>query len=347
MHPDIVQKGPGICPICGMALEPRAISLTTEQEPDPELAAMTRRFWISLALSILIVVAMLNPDAFFPGRDGRLVIGTPARDIEGVLATVVVLWCGWPLLVRGWLSFLRRRLNMFSLIAVGVGTSYLSSLYALFSHEIEVLAAEIAPRIFPAGLNDSWIEKPVYFESAAWIVTLTLLGQVLELRARQRTTGALRSLLGLAPKTARVIRDDGREDDVPLGDVHAGDRLRIRPGEKVPVDGVVLEGASAVDESMLSGEAMPIEKSSGDKLTGGTLNTSGALVMRAERIGPDTLLAEIVRMVGEAQRSLRSDPAIGRRRGRLVRAGRVRGRGADVRRLVDLGTAAAASACIG
>jgi Cu+-exporting ATPase len=292
MHPEIVQKRPGICPICGMALEPRAISLA-DDEDDPELSQMTRRFAISLGLSLLFLLSWFNPRILWGGHVDRdpVVIYVPVLPFEGALTSAIVLWCGWPLLVRGWLSFVRCRLNMFSLIVVGVGAAYLESMMAL-----------LAPGIFPATLRVDG-EPPVYFETAAWLVTLVLLGQVLELRARHRTAGALRSLLGLAPKTARLIRDEGREDDVPLGDVHVGDRLRIRPGEKVPVDGVVLEGASAVDESMLSGEAMPIEKSSGDRLTGGTLNTSGALVMRAERVGGDTLLAEIVRMVGEAQRS--------------------------------------------
>ena len=248
-----------------MALEPKTISISDEAEPDPELLSMTRRFWISLIFSICIIVAMvlLPSNSDFDQED---VIGRASTRgwFEAGLATVVVFGCGWPLLVRGWQSIVRRRLNMFTLIAVGVAAAYLDSIAAL-----------ILPGMFPATQNAEHALPPLYFEAAAWIVTLVLLGQVLELRARQRTAGALRSLLGLAPKTARLIHgsngtDSAHDEDIPLDHVHVGDFLRIRPGEKIPVDGVVVEGSSSVDESMLSGEAFPIAKSAGDKLTGGT-----------------------------------------------------------------------------
>jgi Cu+-exporting ATPase len=265
MHPEIVRPGPGSCPICGMALEPRMVSEV--EEVSPELRDMQRRLWVCVALSApLVPIAMAH-------RHGT-------RWVELALASPAVLWGGWPFFVRGWESVRRRSLNMFTLIALGVAVAYLFS-----------LAAVLLP-----GL-------PVYFESAAVIVTLVLLGQVLELRARGRTGAAIRALLGLAPKQARRIDESGQDEDVPLDQVKAGDRLRVRPGEKVPVDGVVVEGHSTVDEAMITGEPMPVEKQPGAPLVGGTVNGTGGLVMRAERVGAETLLAQIVRLVGEAQRS--------------------------------------------
>jgi Cu+-exporting ATPase len=276
MHPEIVRPGPGSCPICGMALEPRTVSAV--EEVSPERREMQRRLVVSVALSLpLVVIAMAHRHS--------------TAWIELLLASPVVLWGGWPFFVRGWQSVRHASLNMFTLIALGVGVAYLFSLVAV-----------LAPGIFPVGFREGGGGVPVYFESAAVIVTLVLLGQVLELRARGRTGAALRALLGLAPKLARRI-EDGHEADVPLEQVKAGDRLRVRPGEKVPVDGVVLEGRSAVDESMISGESIPVEKQPGARLVGGTVNGTGGLVMRAERVGAETLLAQIVRMVAEAQRS--------------------------------------------
>jgi len=269
MHPEVAQMGPGTCPICGMALEPKEIQL--EEVENPELVDMQRRFWISAALSaplLVIAMGMLGPH--------HLRIW-----LELALATPVVLWGGWPFFVRAWQSLVTRNLNMFTLIGMGVGVAYIFSLFAL---------------IFLPG-------QDVYFEPAAVIVTLVLLGQVLELRARNRTGAAIKALLGLAPKTARLIHADGSEYDVPLDHVGVGDRLRVRPGEKIPVDGSVAEGTSSVDESMLTGEPMPVEKNPGDKVTGATINGTGSLIVTAERVGSGTLLAQIVRMVSEAQRS--------------------------------------------
>jgi Cu+-exporting ATPase len=289
MHPEIVRDKPGACPICGMALEPRAVS--GEEEVNPELVDMTRRFWISLILTTpLLLLAMSE---MIPGQplqhalSGRLLTW-----IQFLLATPVVLWGGWPFFQRGWTSIVNRSLNMFTLIAIGTGTAYGYS-----------MIATLFPHLFPASFHSHSGEVAVYFEAAAVITTLVLLGQVLELRARSQTSSAIRALLGLAPKTARVLRDDGTETDVPLEHVQPGDRLRVRPGEKVPVDGVVLEGTSAVDESMVTGEPIPVEKIPGSRVTGGTVNGTGGFVMRAERVGSDTLLAQIVRMVSEAQRS--------------------------------------------
>lgn len=273
MDPQVIQMGPGICPICGMALEPKEIQAGDIE--NPELVDMQRRFWISLALSLPLLVfsmTMLGPHSAH--------IMTNAW-IELAFATPVVLWAGWPFFVRAWLSVLTRNLNMFTLIGLGVGVAYLYSVFAL---------------VFGQGLD-------VYFESAAMIVTLVLLGQVLELKARSRTGAAIQALLGLAPKTARLIASDGTETDVPLDHVGAGDVLRVRPGEKIPVDGIVVEGASSVDESMLTGEPIPVEKSTGNKVTGATVNGTGSLIVRAERVGSGTMLARIVRMVSEAQRS--------------------------------------------
>jgi Cu+-exporting ATPase len=289
MHPEIVRSEPGSCPICGMALEPRTVTL--EEEVNPELVDMTRRFWISVVLSLpLLFFAMSD---LIPEQPLQRIL--PARVItwlQLVLATPVVLWGGWPFFERGWKSIVNRSLNMFTLIAIGVGTAYLYS-----------VMATIFPGIFPESFYGHGGVVAVYFEAAAIITTLVLLGQVLELRARSRTSSAIKALLGLSPKTARLIHDDGREEDVPLDRVKPGDRVRVRPGEKIPVDGVVLEGTTSIDESMVTGEPIPVEKTKGSKVTGGTVNGTGSFVMRAERVGSDTLLAQIVRMVSEAQRS--------------------------------------------
>ena len=288
MHPEIIRPEPGNCPICGMALEPREV---TGEEVNPELADMTRRFWISTVLTLPILLLMVSE--MIPSDPIKHWLGSgPSLWLQFVLATPVVLWGGWPFFERGWLSVENRSLNMFTLIALGTGAAYLYSLFAL-----------LFPSAIPASFRNMAGELAVYFEPAAVIVTLVLLGQVLELRARSRTSSAIKSLLGLAPKTARVIRPDGAEQDIPLDQVQIGDRLRIRPGEKVPVDGVVEEGNSSVDESMITGEPIPVEKQAGARVTGGTVNGTGALVMRAERVGADTMLSQIVRMVSEAQRS--------------------------------------------
>ena len=279
MHPEIVRDKPGSCPICGMALEPMVASI--DEGENPELIDMRRRFWVSLALTVPLFLSAMGMSM----DRGRMLL-------EMALATPVVLWGGWPFFVRAWQSILTRNLNMFTLIGLGSGVAYFYS-----------LAAMLFPSLFLGSFGSGMAHPPVYFEAAAVIVTLVLLGQVLELKARSQTGAAIQALLGLAPKTARLIRDDGSEVDVPLEDVHVGNKLRVRPGEKIPVDGVVLEGASAVDESMISGEAIPIEKQPGARLTGATLNGTGSLVMRAERVGSETLLAQIVRMVSEAQRS--------------------------------------------
>jgi Cu+-exporting ATPase len=289
MHPEIVRQEPGSCPICGMALEPRTIIV---EEDNPELRSMARRFWTSLVLTAPILLLMVSE--MLPGQPIQARLSANALLwIQFVLATPVVLWGGWPFFARGWQSVVNRRLNMFTLIALGTGAAYLYS-----------AAATLLPGIFPETFRDSHTGAlAVYFEPAAVIVTLVLLGQVLELRARSQTSSALRALLGLAPKTARIIRTNGMEEDVALESVKPGDRLRVRPGEKVPVDGAVREGLSSVDESMVTGESVPVEKEAGSKLTGGTINGTGSLVMEAGRVGADTLLAQIVRMVGEAQRS--------------------------------------------
>src|SRR5438132_4711203 len=289
MHPEVVRSAPGACPLCGMTLEARAPS--AEEEASPELADMSRRFWLSLILTLPLFLAAMAD--MLPGQSLRHAFaGGALAWIELALATPVVLWGGWPLLQRGAAGVAAARPNMFTLIAIGIGTAYGYS-----------VVAALAPEAFPASLRGHGGEVPLYFEAAAVITSLVLLGQVLELRARRRTGGAIRALLGPAPKTARRLGPDRREADVPLADVHVGDRLRVRPGEKVPVDGVVVEGQSAVDESMLTGEPMPVEKTAGARVTGGTLNTTGSFIMRAERVGSETLLAQIVRMVGEAQRS--------------------------------------------
>jgi Cu+-exporting ATPase len=289
MHPEVRQWGPGSCPICGMALEPLTVS--AEEEENPELVDMTRRFWVSTALSIPAVLLAMSE--MFPGRVFDSIAHASTRGwIELALTTPVALWGGWPFFVRGWQSVVTRNLNMFTLIALGVGVAYVYSVIALFF-----------PGLFPESLQTAHGQIGVYFEAAAAIVTLVLLGQVMELRARSQTGTAIRALLGLAPKTARVLRDDGTEEDVPLEHVHRGDRLRVRPGEKVPVDGVVLDGSSVVDESMVTGEPIPVEKTAGDSLIGATVNGTGSIVMRADRVGSETLLSQIVQMVSQAQRS--------------------------------------------
>ena len=289
MHPQIRRSEPGSCPLCGMALEP--VQPAAAAEPNPELRDMRRRFWVGAALAVPLLLLEMGGD--IPALNPNHYISALASAwIQFALATPVVLWAGWPLLQRGWDSVRHRSLNMFSLIGLGVWASYLYSLVALF-----------VPGVFPGSLRGAGGVVPVYFEAAAVITVLVLLGQVLELRARAATGGAIRALLNLAPKTARRIRPDGSDEEVPLEAVQLGDRLRVRPGEAVPVDGSVLEGASAVDESMVSGEAIPVAKEAGATLIGGTLNGTGALVMRAEHIGSDTMLARIVQMVAEAQRS--------------------------------------------
>jgi Cu+-exporting ATPase len=289
MHPEIVRDEPGSCPICGMALELRTVTL--EDQTNPELVDMTRRFWISAALSLpLFVLAMSD---MIPGQPLQHILSSRLLAwIQLILATPVVLWGGWPFLERGWRSIVNHSPNMFTLIGIGVGAAYLYS-----------VAATLFPRIFPPSFYGHGGTVAVYFEAAAIITTLVLLGQVLELRARSQTSSAIKALLGLSPKTARLIRADGREEDVSLDRLQPGDRLRVRPGERVPVDGVVVEGATAIDESMVTGEPIPVEKSPGSKVTGGTVNGTGSIVMQAERVGSETLLAQIVRMVSEAQRT--------------------------------------------
>jgi Cu+-exporting ATPase len=289
MHPEVEQEGPGSCPICGMALEPLAVSAVEEESP--ELRDMQRRLWGSLALTLPVFLIAMSE--MLPGRPAQRVASeTLLAWLQLVLATPVVLWGGLPFFQRGWASLLRRQLNMFTLIALGTGAAYAYS-----------VVAALAPGIFPGSFRSAAGRVPVYFEAAAVIVTLVLLGQVLELRARGRTGAAIRALLGMAPKTARRLRDDGGHEDIPLDDVRPGDRLRVRPGEKIPVDGIVLDGSSAVDESMVTGEPIPVEKAAGDAVVGATVNGSGSLVVRAERVGSETLLAQIVQMVVEAQRS--------------------------------------------
>jgi Cu+-exporting ATPase len=287
MHPEVRQIGPGSCPICGMALEPEMVS--AEEGPNDELIDMTRRFWIAAVLG-LPVMLLAMADMIAPGTSQQFISQRAANLLQLALATPVVLWAGWPFHVRAWASVVNRSPNMFTLISMGVGAAYLYS-----------VAATLAPRAFPAGFAMHGSVEP-YFDTAVVITALVLLGQILELRARSRTGTALRALLRLAPSSARRIAQAG-DEDVPLNAVRVGDLLRVRPGEAVPVDGVVLEGRSAVDESMVTGEPLPISKGPGDALTGGTINGTGGLVMRVERVGQDTLLARIVRIVAEAQRS--------------------------------------------
>jgi Cu+-exporting ATPase len=288
MHPEVRRVGPGNCPKCGMALEPLEMS-SAEEGPNPELVDMTRRFWVSLALTVPLF-ALATVEMLAPVLVARLSV-TANLWMQLALAAPVVLWGGWPFFVRGWQSIVTRSLNMFTLIALGTGAAFGYSVFAV-----------LMPNLLPHGLRHGGA-PPVYFEAAAVITTLVLLGQVLELRARSATSGAIRALMGLAPKTARRLRADGAEEDVPLADIHPGDRLRVRPGERVPVDGVVTEGKSAVDESMVTGESIPVEKFPDGRVTGGTVNGTGGFVMRADRVGAETLLAQIVRMVSEAQRS--------------------------------------------
>ncbi len=285
MHPQIRRTEPGSCPICGMALEPETPSLETG--PSPELVDMTRRFWIALA----VPVVALEMGGHLPGV--HALVGPQASNwIQFALATPVVLWAGWPFFERGWASLRTRNLNMFTLIAMGTGVAWVYSVIATF-----------APGVFPPAFRGTNGAVPVYFEAAAVITVLVLLGQVLELRARERTGGAIRALLDLAPKTARRVRADGTDEDIPLEAVAVGDRLRVRPGDKVPIDGEIVEGRSAIDESMVTGESMPVAKTVGERVIGGTANQSGSFVMRADRVGRDTVLAQIVQMVAEAQRS--------------------------------------------
>ncbi len=288
MHPEVVQDGPGTCPECGMALEPKEVSL--DDEENPELIDFSRRLKVSAAFTLPVFLIAMSE--MVPGLDPRQAVSQRTLAFaQLLLATPVVLWCGWPFFERAWRSMVTFKLNMFTLIGIGTGVAYLYS-----------LAAVLVPGIFPESFRNESGQVAVYFEAAAVIVTLVLLGQVLELKARDQTSSALKALLGLAPKTARRV-DGGHEEDVPLDDVHAGDVLRVRPGEKVPVDGVVVDGTSSVDESMLTGEPIPVAKGEGDPVTGGTVNGTGGFQMRAERVGSETLLAQIVQMVAQAQRS--------------------------------------------
>ena len=288
MHPEVISDHPGNCPKCGMALEPQLP--ITEEGPNPEYVDMRRRFRIGAALSLPVVIIAMS--AMLPGNPLHAFDMGLLNWAQLVLTTPVVLWCGWPFFERGWASIVHRSPNMFTLIALGVGSAYVFSVFAT-----------VAPGLFPEGFRTAGGAVEPYFDTAAVVTVLILLGQVLELRARSQTSGAIRRLLGLAPKTGRVVRPDGREEDVPLGHIRVGDLVRVRPGEKIPVDGTVTEGRSAVDESMISGEPIPVEKEPGAKVISGTLNGTGGLLVRADRVGSDTLLAQIARMVGEAQRS--------------------------------------------
>ncbi len=287
MHPEVVQKGPGTCPICGMALEPE--TMTGDEGENPELTDFRRRFWIGLALTIPVFI--LEMGSHLLGFH-EFMSGTTSNWIQLVLATPVVLWAGWPFFERGWASVKSRNLNMFTLIGMGTGVAWIYS-----------VVATIKPDIFPDSFRGEGGAVPVYFEAAAVIVVLVLLGQMLELKARERTGGAIKALLGLAPKTAHRIDENGEAQEIAIEDIQAGDLLRIRPGEKVPVDGVVTEGISHIDESMVTGEPMPIEKQSGSKVIGATVNANGSIIIRAEKVGRDTMLAQIVKMVADAQRS--------------------------------------------
>ncbi|CAH1198134.1 Copper-transporting P-type ATPase [Candidatus Nitrotoga sp. BS] len=288
MHTQIVRSEPGDCPICGMALESRTVAA---KEENPELDDMTRRFWISTVLAVPVFVMAMAAD-MWTGFAPQMISFTHLQLVEFLLATPVVLWGGWPFFQRGWASLVNRHLNMFTLISLGVGVAWLYSVIGTF-----------LPDVFPAMLRREDGTLPIYFEAAATITVLVLLGQVLELKARSRTNTAIKLLLGLAPKTARIVRSDGKEEDILLEQVQAGDLLRVRPGEKIPVDGQVMEGSSSIDESMVTGEPIPVEKQQGERLIGATLNGTGGLLMRAEKVGADTLLAQIIHMVSEAQRS--------------------------------------------
>ncbi len=286
MHPEIRQEGPGTCPICGMALEPE--TATGEEGENPELTDFRKRFWIGLLLTLPVFILEMGAHVF----DLHLVSPQVSNWLQLVFGTPVVLWAGWPFFERAWVSLKTRNLNMFTLIAMGTGVAWLYS-----------IIATIAPDLFPEAFRNADGSVPVYFEAAAVIVVLVLLGQMLELKAREQTGGAIRALLDLAPKTARRIDDNGNEEDVPLDQIRAGDHLRVRPGEKIPLDGVVTEGGSAVDESMITGESMAVKKEPDSKVIGGTMNQTGSFVMKAERVGKDTMLSQIVKMVSEAQRS--------------------------------------------
>ncbi len=288
MHPEVVKSEPGDCPICGMALESRTVAA---KEDNPELDDMTRRFWIGVVLAVPVFVLAMAADMWM-GFAPEMISFKSLQTIEFLLASPVVLWCGWPFFQRGWASLVSWHLNMFTLISLGVGVAWTYSVIGTF-----------LPDIFPASLRRVDGTLPIYFEAAAMITVLVLLGQVLELKARSRTNNAIKLLLGLAPKTARILRKDGKEEDISLEQVQIHDVLRVRPGEKVPVDGMVVEGSSAVDESMVTGEPIPVEKTSGDHLIGATINGTGGLLMRAEKVGSHTLLAQIIQMVSEAQRS--------------------------------------------
>jgi Cu+-exporting ATPase len=287
MHPQIRRPGPGFCPICGMALEPEVA--TASEGPSAELVDMTHRFWVGLVLTVPVLALEMGGHI---GGAHMMLSGATSNWIQLALGTPVVLWAGWPFFVRGWASLKTHSLNMFTLIAMGIGVAWAYS-----------VVATVAPGLFPLAFRDADGSVAIYFEAAAVITVLVLLGQVLELRAREQTGGAIRALLDLAPKTARRIRADGGDEDVALETVNVGDRLRVRPGEKVPVDGAIVEGRSAVDESMVTGESMPVTKVSGDKVIGGTMNQTGGFVMRADKVGRDTMLAQIVQMVAQAQRS--------------------------------------------
>lgn len=290
MHPEVIKEGPGACPKCGMALEPKT-GAGEEEEEGGELAYMSRRFWLGLVLTLPVFIIAMS--RHIPGKPLEHIASPEVLTwLEFILATPVVLWCGKRFFERGWVSIVTLRLNMFTLISVGVGVSYVYS-----------VVAALAPGIFPESFRGEGGQVGVYFEAAAVITVLVLFGQVLELRARRRTSGAIKALLGLAPKTARIVRADGSEEDIALDRVRQGDHLRVRPGEKVPVDGVITEGQASIDESMITGESIPIEKKTGDKVTGGTVNGTGTFIMRAERVGAETLLSQIVEMVTEAQRS--------------------------------------------
>jgi Cu+-exporting ATPase len=289
MHPEVLQDHPGECPICGMALEPKIV--TADEQENKELSLMTRRFWICLVLTVPVFISAMSD--MIPGQPLQKIVSPKVLIwIEFVLAVPVVLWGAWPFYIRGWRSIINRRFNMFTLISLGVAVAFIYS-----------VVATLAPQIFPQSLQNEKGLVSVYFEAAAVITTLVLLGQILELRARNRTSGAIRALLNLAPKKARLLKDDETETEIELDQVEPGNILRVRPGEKVPVDGVVTEGRSAVDESMITGEPVPVKKSEDDKVTGGTINGTGSFLMRAERVGADTLLSQIVQMVAEAQRS--------------------------------------------
>src|SRR5689334_19588775 len=287
MHLQIRQVGPGVCPICGMALEPELPA--ADVAPNPEIADMTRRFWVALVLAVPVLALEMGGHL----TNLHALLGQNWSNwLQFVFATPVVLWAGWPFFVRGWQSLVTRNLNMFTLIAMGIGVAWLYSVIAI-----------LLPGIFPPAFRSADGAVAVYFEAAAVITVLVLLGQVLELRARERTSGAIRALLDLAPKRARRVKADGSDEDIPLEAVALGDLLRVRPGDKVPVDGEITEGASSVDQSMVTGESMPVSVSAKDKVIGGTLNQRGSFVLRAEKIGRDTLLARIVQMVAQAQRS--------------------------------------------